>query len=203
MHFDHVIYAVADLESGVRRFAEKWGLQSTGGGEHPEFGTRNAIVPVGPGQFIELMTVADARSRHPLRLALSEWLKSGDGPVALCLRPDDLNAVAERLSTPIVPAERHNPDGEVLHWRLAGVEAALGAERLPFFIDWQGAEHELDLKHADAARAEGIAWVEYGGNAGRLAQWMGEHDDRLRVVAGEAGPSAIGLRHGPNTLVIR
>lgn len=203
MHLDHVIFAVSDLESASRRFADDYGLQVTGGGEHPEFGTRNAIVPVGLGQFIELMAVADRRSLHPLAVALSDWLKEGDRVVALCLRPEDLDAVAERLSAPIIPAERHNPDGVVLRWRLAGVEAALGPERLPFFIDWQGAERELDRRHAVAASTDGIAWVEYGGDAATLAEWIGEHDNRLRIVEGEAGPHAIGLRHGADTLVIR
>lgn len=158
---------------------------------------------MGPAQFIELMAVADPGSQHPLVLALSRWLSGGDRVVALCIRPDDLDAVAERVATPITPAERHAPDGGVVRWRLAGIEAALGPERLPFFIDWQGAERELDRRHADAAVTDGIAWVEYGGSADRLAQWVGEHDDRLRIVGGEPGPHAVALRRGADTLVIR
>ena len=202
MRLDHVIYAVADLESGLRCFADQYGLVSAGGGEHPEFGTHNAIVPVGHGQFIELMAVADEGSQHPLVLSLSKWLRDGDRLVAVCLRPDDLDEVAERLSIPIDPAERHTSEGEVTRWRLAGVQAALGPERLPFFIDWQGAEQQLDAQHAREASTDGIAWVEYGGDAGRLAQWIGEHEMPLRIVEGEPGPHAIGLRRGSETLVI-
>lgn len=203
VRLDHVIYAVTDLRSAVHRFADEYGLESVGGGEHREFGTRNAIVPVGQGQFIELMAIADEGSQHPLVLSLSAWLRGGDHLVAVCLRPDDLDEVSERLSIQITPAERHNPEGEVLRWRLAGVQAALGPERLPFFIDWQGAEQQLDAQHAQAASTEGIAWVEYGGDCGRLTQWIGEHDLPLRVVDGPPGPHAIGLRRGPETVVIR
>ena len=202
MRLDHVIYAVEDLESGIRRFADQYGLVSAGGGEHPEFGTHNAIVPVGHGQFIELMAIADEGSQHPLVLSLSNWLRDGDRLVAVCLRPDDLDEVAERLSIPIGPAERHTSEGEVLRWRLAGVQAALGPERLPFFIDWQGAEQQLDAQYAHEATTGGIAWVEYGGDAGRLAQWIGEHEMPLRVVEGEPGPHAMGLRQASETLVI-
>lgn len=200
---DHVIYAVRDLSSAARRFAEELGLETSGGGEHPQLGTRNEIVPVGHGQFIELLAVADETSEHPLPLALSSWLQSGERPVAVCLRPDDLDAVAERLSLTITPAERHNTDGEVLHWRLAGVEAALGPERLPFFIDWQGAERQRDPEHAQAARTDGIAWVEHGGDAERIAQWVGDRELPLRVVPGQPGPRAIALRRGSEQIVVR
>ncbi|HET9104649.1 MAG TPA: VOC family protein [Solirubrobacteraceae bacterium] len=203
MRLDHLIYAVADLESGVRRFADEYGLASVDGGEHPEFGTHNAIVPVGPGQFIELMAIADEDSQHPLVLSLSTWLRDGDHLVAVCLRPDDLDEVAERLSIPVVPAERHRPTGDVLRWRLAGIPAALGPERLPFFIDWQGAEQQLDRQHAHAASTQGIAWVEYGGDASRLTQWIGKHELPLRVLQGDPGPRAVGLQRGSETVVIK
>jgi hypothetical protein len=204
MRIDHLIYGVTDLERAVRRFEDDHGLSATGGGEHREFGTHNRIVPVGHGQFIELLAVADPGSRHPLAVALSAWLQDGDERlVALCLRPDDLDATAERLSTPVVPAQRHNADGEVLRWRLAGVEAALGLERLPFFIDWEGAERQLDPQHASAASTDGIAWVEYGGDAVRLRQWTGAADLPLRNVAGDPGPRAVGLRRGSETVVLR
>jgi hypothetical protein len=203
VQIDHVIYGVRDLQRAAQRFEEDFGLRATDGGEHPGFGTRNRILPVGRGQFIELMAVADATSKHPLATALTGWLQGGDRLVALCLRPADLDATAARLSTPVAPAERHNPDGHVLRWRLAGVEAALGPERLPFFIDWQGAEEQLDHQHHQAASTEGIAWVEYGGDAERLHQWTGDVDLPVRVVDAEPGPRAIGLRRGAATIVIR
>src|SRR6266516_548110 len=75
VRIDHVVYGVSDLKDAVRRFAAEYELQATGGGEHPEFGTRNEIIPVGPGQYIELMAVADPSSRHPLALSLSNRVR--------------------------------------------------------------------------------------------------------------------------------
>jgi hypothetical protein len=203
MRIDHLMYAVADLEETERRFAADHGLRATGSGEHPEFGTRNRIVPVGPGQYIELMAVGDDGSGHPLARAVAEAAGDGGRPLALCLRPDDLDTLARRLSLEIRPGERHNPGGEVLRWRLAGIEAALGPERLPFFIDWQGAEGRLDRQHGDAAVTNGIEWVEYGADRARLAEWVGADEVPLRMVEGEPGPHAIGLRRGAETIVVR
>lgn len=203
MRIDHVIYAVSDLERAVARFSEEFGLRAIGGGEHPEFGTRNEIVPVGTGQFIELLAVAVAQPRHPLAVLLSELVRGGDRPMGLCLRPESLDEVASRLSIAITPAERHNPDGELLRWRLAGVEAALGPQRLPFFIDWEGAEVRQDRERDQVADADGIAWVEYGGDAARLEAWTGGADVGLRVLDGEPGPRAIAVKRGSDEIVIR
>jgi glyoxalase-like protein len=203
VRIDHVVYGVSDLREAVQRFAAEHDLQATGGGEHPEFGTRNEIVPVGEGQYIELMAVADASSRHPLALSLSNHVRERDRPLALCLRPESLDAVARRLEIEIALGERHNPGGEVVRWRLAGLGAALGPERLPFFIDWQGAEERHDREHAEAASADGIAWIEYGGNPNRLREWTGGDEIPLRLVEADPGPHAIGVQRDSESIVIR
>lgn len=203
MRIDHVIYAVSDLEVAVGRFADEFELRASGGGEHPDFGTRNEIIPAGAGQYIELMAVADQDSRHPLVLTLNQLIRDGDRLMAVCLRPENLDEVVRRLSITATPAERRNPDGELVRWRLAGVEAALGPDRLPFFIDWQGAEVRLDREHDEAATADGIAWVEYGGDAASLQAWTGDHQLPFRIVEGEPGPRAIGLQRGSEMIVIR
>jgi catechol 2,3-dioxygenase-like lactoylglutathione lyase family enzyme len=203
MRIDHAIYAVSDLQSAVARFANEFGLQAVGGGDHQEFGTRNEIIPVGAGQYIELMAVADQDSIHPLVLTLREQLRDGDRLMAVCRRPENLDDVARRLTITAAPAERRNPDGTAVRWRLAGVDAALGPERLPFFIDWEGAEAELDREHDEAATADGIAWVEYGGDAARLQAWTGSKSLPLRVVEGEPGPRAIALKRGSGEVIVR
>jgi Glyoxalase-like domain len=203
VRIDHVVYAVSDLERAETRFAREYGLEAAGGGEHPAFGTRNRILPVGSGEYIELMAVADESSKHSLARVVSEAASEGDRALALCLRPDSLDATAKRLGLDITPGERRNPDGEVLRWRLAGLEAALGPERLPFFIDWQGFEERLDRQHADAARADGIAWVECGGDRERLAKWIGGDEVPVRVVDGEPGPRAVAVRQGADTVIVR
>lgn len=203
MRIDHVIYGVSDLQGAVGRFADEFGLEAAGGGDHPEFGTCNEIIPVGAGQYIELMAVADQQSQHPLALTLRQLVRDRDRLFAVCLRPDDLDDLARRLSITITPAERHNPDGTVVRWRLAGVEAALGPERLPFFIDWQGAEARLDAEHDAVAKADGIVWVEYGSDAARLATWTGGHALPFRIVDGDYGPQTLALKRGPDTIVIR
>src|SRR5690348_12093190 len=136
MRIDHVLYGVRDLDDAQHWFADKFGLRSTRGGVHPDIGSENAIIPVGPGQYIELITVIDDTISHPLPKILNAMIADGDRPVGLCLRPDDVDAVVERLGLSAVDMHRQTPDGRTIEWRLVGMEAALGPQRLPLFIDW-------------------------------------------------------------------
>jgi hypothetical protein len=202
VRIDHVIFGVADLDAAAERFADRYGLAAQAGGEHPQLGTRNCLVPVGAGQYVELMAVADPHSGHPLPRFVVERIAGGDRPVAVCVAPDDLDAVAGRLSLEIVDGERHTPAGAVVRWRMAGLEAALGPDRLPFFIDWRGGGPGLDpALNRDCA---GIAWVELGGDAARFRLWVG--DDGLlpvRFEESEPGPMAVAVRRGDDVVVLR
>jgi hypothetical protein len=200
MRVDHVIFGVADLEHAVRHVSERYGLGAQTGGEHPQLGTRNCLVPVGTGQYLELMAGADPGSSHPLPRFLAAAVAGGDRAVAVCLAPDDLDAVATRLSLSIVDGERRTPAGAVVRWRMAGLEAALGPDRLPFFIDWQGGGPGLDpTLNADCG---GIDWVEIGGDPTRLRQWLGDDGLPVRFVDRGPGPRAVGVRRGDDVVVL-
>ncbi len=88
---DHIAIAVPDLEDGIRRFMDDFGLEYEGREDVEEALTSTAFFPVG-GTRVELI--------HPLR---------GEGPVAgflekkggglhhICFRTDDLDSDVARL----------------------------------------------------------------------------------------------------------
>jgi hypothetical protein len=148
------------------------------------------------------MAVADPDGLRPLPRFLTTRLAAGDTAVAMCLAPDDLDAVAARLTLEVVTGERHTPAGEVVRWRMAGLDAALGLERLPFFIDWMAGGPGLDPSlNRDCG---GIAWVELGNDVTRFAGWIGEDSSiPARFVDGDPGPLAVGVRRGDETTIVR
>ena len=127
---DHVIYLVNDLDAAVSHFDATYGIACAEFGEHRWLGTKNALLPVGEDQLLELLAVADAT--NPVAQLLASMLEVGDGPFTVCLRPRDLDETATRLACPVRDAERPTPTGELVRWRVAGIEASLGPERLPF-----------------------------------------------------------------------
>jgi catechol 2,3-dioxygenase-like lactoylglutathione lyase family enzyme len=201
VQIDHVMYAVRELSDASAWFADAFGLRAVAGGAHPQWGTANAIIPVGNGQYIELITVSDHASTHPLARFLSGLVSDGDRPVAICLRPDDLDATARRLDLDISDGERVKPDGQVLRWRLAGVAHALGSDRLPIFIEWPGGGANPELDGTVSAGA-GVAWAEFGGDADTLGRWMGGAQSVISVVPGGPGVRRFAIRHANETVVI-
>jgi hypothetical protein len=194
--FDHVILAVRDLDVAGDRLTERFGLVSVAGGRHHGLGTGNRIVPLG-GEYLELMAVVDAgeAAGGPLGPWLDAALAGGEGPVALCLRTDDIGAVARRLDTEPTAMSRVRPDGRVLAWRLAGLDGALGPDRLPFFIQWDtpAGLHPGATPVNHDVHPTGIVWVELGGDAGRAAATVGDAALDLRFVAGPPGVRRVGI----------
>lgn len=199
---DHVIYAVRDLDDATRWFTDTFGLPVVGGGRHVGLGTKNVILAVGNGQYVELMAIEDAAVEHPLPRVLSSWLIDGDGPVAVCLRPDDFDGVARRLVLQPVNGERIAADGTRLHWRMAGLEAALGPQRLPFFIDWLGRRANPELEDTPDSAGDGFAWVEIGGDVRTLSDWLGTTPSWLRAAGDYAGPHRFALQRAGETVVV-
>ena len=173
MKIDHVLYGVQDLELAAGRLHAEHTLAATGGGSHGELGTANVIIPLGD-EYLELITVADPASPHPLAVVLGAWIGEGDRFFSMAIEVDDLAATAERLGSTIVEGSRTAAGGAYVHFRLAGFETAL-SERVPFFIEWgTGREHRLPAPGAAAnPHARGVAWVELGGDEDQVREWLG------------------------------
>lgn len=121
----------------------------------------------------------------------------------MCLRPLDLDAEARRLQPDPRAASRLNSDGKVTRWRLLGMEAALGPERLPYFIDW-GADEPAHLSPGGDGEGDGFAWVEHGGDATRVQAWIGDRASTLplRLDDGPPGVHAATVRRGDRVVAI-
>src|SRR5437016_12494805 len=121
---DHVLYGVQDLDLAADRLETDFGLRSVEGGSHGELGTANRLIPLGD-QYLELITVADPASQHPLAVVLGGWIEEGDRFFSMAVEVDDIEATADRLKSSVVDGTRTGPDGAAVSFRLAGFETAL------------------------------------------------------------------------------
>jgi hypothetical protein len=177
------------------------------GGRHEGWGTANRIVPLGE-TYLELIAVVDAEEaessafgRAVLR-AVTE-----DRPfVGWVVATDDIEGVARRLDVEVERNSRSTPDGSTLSWRLAGLEVAMEAGALPFFVEWEGPpEHHpgaAEVEHD--ADAQGIAWVEVStDDEERLREWLGEDADLpVKVTEGHSAVAAIAIATGGGEVVL-
>jgi hypothetical protein len=145
IHVDHLILGARDLDEGLRRFEERTGVRPILGGEHPGRGTRNALVSLGPGLYIEILAPqADA----PDTGMASELRKLTDlSPFGWAVFVPDVEAARGRLGgagfglSEIKPGSRARPDGSLLEWKTFEIEKPAIAG-VPFFIHWgEGATH--------------------------------------------------------------
>jgi Glyoxalase-like domain len=177
---DHVLFAVPDLEAAGAALERRLGLASTPGGHHARFGTANRIVPLGPA-YLELVAVADPA--QAAASAFGRWVAAAPAsrPMGWAVRTADLDAVAARLGLAIVPGSRTAPDGSLLRWRMAGIEAAAAEPCLPFFIEWGAG-----TPFPGGGTGPGIERLVVRGDPERLRPWLDGADVPVDMHPGAA-----------------
>ena len=169
---DHLIYATADLAAGVTRIERLLGVRATPGGQHPGQGTRNALIALGPGCYLEIIGPDPEQPAPPvprwfgidnLRASrLVTWAAHGTNLERLAAEAKtkgvDLGSVSE--------GGRRRADGVALRWTVTSPRAMLGDGLVPFFIDWGSSPHPsttaamgatlvgLRAEHPDASRIQ-------------------------------------------------
>ena len=205
LRLDHVVYAVPDLDEAAVRFREAFGLDSTEGGRHERWGTANRIVPLGD-QYVELVAAVDetAAVRTGFGRGVLQLASGGGGWFTIAAFAEDLDAVAERLGLEIGSGARTRPDGEILRWRSAGLDDPRREPWMPFFLAWDVPEelHPGRARAGHGVRAQGIAWVEVGGDAERLREWLGGEVLPIRVADVPSGIHRVGISTADGRLVI-
>jgi hypothetical protein len=145
---DHLVFAVANLDDGIKQIEAATGVRAQAGGAHPGRGTRNALLSLGPRVYLEIVApdVEQANPRSLQSLGLSETRTSR--LVGWALNATDLERLASEVSakgfplTPPTNGERQQPDGARLAWRTATLADQRAGDGLaPFFIDWGATEH--------------------------------------------------------------
>lgn len=193
MRIDHVILATRDIDATASRLLQTHGLGSVPGGDHPDWGTGNSIVPAGPA-YLELMGIRDLEKARTT--PVGQWVLSvteaGDKVAGVSVSTDDLDAVCARLGLTATPGKRVRPDGTTLSWRSAGIDSA-PMDGLPFFISWDGASGGGGVTPAEGAPATGISRVLLGGDPDRVRDWLGGDVPGLELVGGKPGCRSVNL----------
>jgi len=144
---DHLVYAVPDLAAAVAELEESLGLPFLAGGRHPEWGTRNAILPLGPASYLEVIGPDPESAAGVAPTVFGIDRLSAPRLVAWAARGTDLPGLTARargqgieLGAPS-PGSRVRPDGTVVKWTLTDPTQGRAGGVLPFFIEWGSGEH--------------------------------------------------------------
>ena len=149
LELDHLVFATPDLEATVAWFTEASGVVPTEGGRHVGLGTRNHLVGLGDGAYLEIVgpdpEQDEPRAPRPFgiddleqaRLVTWAW-RGGDLDARVAAANDAGLDVGS-----VISMQRATPDGELLQWQLTvGAPASLGPiQPVPFLIDWGDTPH--------------------------------------------------------------
>ena len=175
MRLDHLSYAAGPegLGACAQRLGAALGAGFHDGGLHPRFGTRNFVLPLAGGVYLEVVGALDhpAADKAPFGQAVKARSESGGGWLAWVVAVDDIEPVERRLGRAAVAGHRRRPDGVDLAWRQIGVLDLLDDPALPFFVQW-----EVDASLHPAVNGEGprIEQVEICGDREKVTEWLGE-----------------------------
>ncbi len=178
MRLDHLAYAAGPegLASCVQRLGAQLGAGFTDGGIHPRFGTRNFVLPLADGCYVEAVEVLDhpAVDTAPFAQAVRARTALGGGWLGWVVAVDDIAPLEQRLGRDAVPGHRVRPDGFDLHWKQLGVRNLVDDPQLPFFVQW-----ETDYAHHPSVGGDGVSLdgLDIAGDPAVISEYLGAQVD--------------------------
>jgi len=154
---DHIVVAVADLESAIKDYTEL-GFAVVRGGKHPR-GSYNALIGLADGAYFEILGFYEPMPEH-------RWwspTQRGGGVVDYCMGTNDLQADTSALrragadmSDPR-PGARARPDGYQVRW-VSAIPVAQFSRLMPFVIkDETPRDERVPRERAHRNGATGVA----------------------------------------------
>lgn len=147
LRIDHIVYATPDLDRGVEEIEKLLGIRATPGGQHPGRGSRNALIALGPTNYLEIIAPDPEQPppKEPRPFGLDTLKESK--LVAWCVNGGDLEGLrSEALLKGVRLGEvrsgsRRRPDGVQLSWKFTDPSAVVADGIVPFFINWGDSPH--------------------------------------------------------------
>ena len=174
MHLDHLTFVAGPqgLKTTVAELTEALGRKFRDGGFHPRFGTRNNILPLTDGRYIEAVEVLDhpAADKAVYGQAVRARQELGGGWLGWVISVDDLAPYELRLERSAVPGSRQFPEGRRLEWEQIGIKGLMTDPLLPYFLKWESPADVLPSALAGDIRLDTL---EIAGSKERVEEWIG------------------------------
>ncbi|MFI6996208.1 VOC family protein [Nocardia sp. NPDC050175] len=142
---DHLVLATPDLPDAVATVTRLLGVAPVPGGRHGGRGTRNFLLGLGDGGYLEIIGPDDDQPAPTLPRPFGVDALTESRLVTWAARVAGIDeAVAEARAAGYDPGDasemsRETPDGQVLRWRLTLSPNHTGV--VPFLIDWGATTH--------------------------------------------------------------
>lgn len=203
---DHIVFAARSLEEGTEWLETRLGVPFSGGGEHPNMGTHNRLLRLGPHSYLEVIAINPDAEQPPrprwFSLDEPDMQSSLRTPrlIGWAVRTDNIKSASKLLlpSLPIHPVSRG-----ALKWLMTIPDdgALLNEGVMPMLIEWQSGGHPAE-KLPDSGVSL-IALELSTPNPAQLQSALQASDfdfaaSRVRVVLGYGGSHLTAFLESPN-----
>jgi hypothetical protein len=147
---DHLVYITPDLEQTMAELSQRLGVTPVLGGQHQTWGTRNALLALGPKAYLEIMGPDPSLSKPGLvrpfeidklyKPRLATW-------VARSVNLLETVKIGKQLGVDLGEVQsgsRTKADGTVLSWTMTDLTKHRERGIVPYFIDWGTSKHPAE-----------------------------------------------------------
>jgi hypothetical protein len=183
IQIDHICIGVKNVYEGSQRLRDETGLGNYEGGWFRELGLANRIVPLGDDTYIEVEGVIDIfkiEERNKAAVWFRDKVAAGDVFIGWCARATtraEIEAIAKRLGEDIIEGRlRTRPDGSSpVSIRVPETTKCWDVGLPNFFYRPDLSRHpsRLPIEPGSGVKPYGIAWMELGGSAEAMSDWLG------------------------------
>jgi Glyoxalase-like domain len=166
---DHLVYATPRLQATVDLLTQRLGVAPSPGGRHAGQGTRNYLLSLGGGSYLEIIgrDPEQPPPAGPRAFKLDDLEEPLLAGWAVRTRQIDEYVVRARSRGydpgPICTMTRVLPDGKALHWKLTLRSTDAVPSLIPFLIDWD------DTPHPSATATQGAELLTFQGETPDLS----------------------------------
>ena len=139
---DHIVYAVSDLDLASKELEQKLGVAPIFGGHHTTEGTKNALINLKDGMYLELIAI-DHNNKNIIQ---NRWmgvdLLTKNQITRFALTSEDLakDSITLKKYDPTMgvlkKGSRYTASGHTLQWELLMPLPTPEVDLIPFMLDW-------------------------------------------------------------------
>ncbi len=163
MSADHIVYGAGDLAAAVDELADRLGVRPAAGGRHVGRGTHNALLGLGGGTYLEIISADPEQEPPPGPLPFGLDRVRLPRLVGWAWRTTDIEHHARDAHVrgfdpgEVRKMSRRRPDGFLLEWRLTRDMPDPARLVVPLLIDWGASAHPSE------SAPQGVRLVELRG----------------------------------------
>ena len=169
---DHLVYTASNLTTGMDEIERLLGVRPVPGGQHPDFGTHNALLSIGSSTYLEVIAPDPSLKSPEQGLLFRKHFKQTPRLTRWVISTDEIDELANKVSDGgfnlgnVQSGSREKPDGTVLSWKLTDIRVMPLDGAVPFLISWGDTPHparsapqagelvELKIEHPNPSKVK-------------------------------------------------